>query len=216
MPIYSGSTVSYAAKVVEYGGSDISDYMCRLLLHRGFHFSSSAELLSVQMLKDALCYTSINYDDEVRLWGDRKVAYKLPDNSQILLQEEVLTCHEQLFQNISNRDGLQQLVCHAVASLQPDCQQEIRGSIVVGGGVATLPNLTERLQMELFQKSASYKVSMSSSHHPGHSAWRGGSILASLSTFRYSWMRRASGYNNAPIPGYEEVGPRLVHVMCIP
>ena len=67
--------------------------------------------------------------------------------------------------------------------------------------------LGDRLQKELFTLlSSQMRVRVIAPPERKYSAWIGGSLLASLSTFQQSWITRQE---------YEEVGPAVVHSKCI-
>lgn len=70
------------------GGKDVTKYLARLLVEKGFTFSTTAEFQIVREIKDKLCYTSFNYEkDSVNtiLRNETSRSFTLPDGQVINL-----------------------------------------------------------------------------------------------------------------------------------
>lgn len=72
------------------------------------------------------------------------------------------------------------------------------------GGQSMFPEMQERMQIEL--QPFSDKVKVIASPERKYSAWIGGSIMASLSTFQQLWISKEE---------YDETGPTIVHIKCL-
>jgi len=65
---------------------------------------------------------------------------------------------------------------------------------------------SDRVTRELTALAASpYEINVAAPPERKHSAWIGGSILSSLSTFEQMWISKQQ---------YEEFGPSIVHRKC--
>jgi hypothetical protein len=74
------------------------------------------------------------------------------------------------------------------------------------GGTTMFPGLADRLQQEMTNMApSSIRVKVAAPPEHKYSVWIGGSILASLSTFRQMWISKQE---------YEEIGPSIVHRKC--
>lgn len=68
------------------------------------------------------------------------------------------------------------------------------------------PGIVERMQKELFVLAPStMRINIMALPERRYSAWIGGSILASLSTFQKMWVTKQE---------YDESGPSVVHQKC--
>ena len=75
-----------------------------------------------------------------------------------------------------------------------DLGRELYGNIILCGGTSLIPGIQERLEKDLKHIAAKTKVKFFASSYRTerkHSAWIGGSILASLGTFQQLWMSKA-------------------------
>ncbi|PFH31646.1 actin-like protein ALP7 [Besnoitia besnoiti] len=90
------------------------------------------------------------------------------------LQSELHTC-----------ETLQSLVHSAIATTDPEFQEEMRKNIVLAGGSSLLKNFANRLHGELLciQPEEKDPFFIAADSHRRFSAWVGGSMLASLGTF---------------------------------
>jgi centractin len=86
-----------------------------------------------------------------------------------------------------------------------DLRRSLFSQVVLAGGSTLLPGFGERLLSEVKQhhlapKNTKIRITAPADRH--YSAFVGGSILASLSTFKSMWISRAD---------YLEQGARIVH-----
>ncbi len=78
---------------------------------------------------------------------------------------------------------------------------------MLSGGNTMFPGIAERMTKELVALAPStMKIQILAPPERKYSAWIGGSILASLSTFQQMWISKAE---------YDETGPSIVHRKCI-
>ncbi|XP_071451878.1 actin, cytoplasmic-like [Hetaerina americana] len=97
-------------------------------------------------------------------------------------------------------------------------QKTLYENIYLSGGNCRFPGLAERLRMEIYKhanKTTGLSMSVNVKDIPENggysssavpSAWVGGSILSSLSSFQDMWISRQE---------YEEIGPSIVHQKCV-
>ena len=90
------------------------------------------------------------------------------------------------------------------------CDEAIRRDffkhIVLAGGNTLFPNIANRLWREINQLAPpNHRTKIIENDERKYSAWLGGSIHATLSTFQTMWITKAE---------FDEVGPSIIHRKC--
>ena len=68
VPVYDGFSLPHLTKRLDVAGRDVTRYLIKLLLLRGYAFNRTADFETVRQIKEKLCYVS--YDLEL----DKKLA----------------------------------------------------------------------------------------------------------------------------------------------
>lgn len=66
-PVYEGYALPHLTRRLDIAGRDITRYLIKLLLLRGYAFNHSADFETVRMLKEKLCYCAYDVEQEERL-----------------------------------------------------------------------------------------------------------------------------------------------------
>ena len=66
-PVYEGFALSNLTRRLDIAGRDITRYLIKLLLLRGYAFNHSADFETVRMLKEKLCYVGYDIETEQNL-----------------------------------------------------------------------------------------------------------------------------------------------------
>ena len=99
--------------------------------------------------------------------------------------------------------GLPALVGAAIGKSDLDLRATLYSHVLLAGGSTLFKGLPDRLLAELKRQAPrELRVRIFAPPERKYSTWIGGSILASLSTFRKMWCTKAE---------YEEEGARAVH-----
>lgn len=161
-----------------------------------------------------MCYVAEDFQNEIKLAessASLDKTYTLPDQQEILVGKERFTCPEALFRPSRlglEYPGIHKSLFNAIQKCDIDLRTSFYGNIVLGGGSTMFPGIAERLQKEMTSLAPStVKIKIVAPPERKISAWIGGSILASLSTFQSSWIKKSD---------YDEHGPTLVHRRCFP
>lgn len=66
-PVYEGYALPHLTRRLDIAGRDITRYLIKLLLLRGYAFNHTADFETVRMLKEKMCYSAYNVEQEQRL-----------------------------------------------------------------------------------------------------------------------------------------------------
>ncbi|KAJ7814432.1 actin 1 [Mycena olivaceomarginata] len=198
VPVYEGAALRWGVR-----GGDVAG--------RGYPMTTAAEREVVRDVKETVCYVALDFAREVEAQA-AEPRYELPDGQVITIADERFNVPETLFKpppidGESLRPGIHELIFKAVTSCDAELQPELYKNVVLCGGNTLFPGLPERLTKELRKLAPpDVTVEIHAPRERKYSAWMGGSIMASLSTFRKLWCSRQD---------YDEFGPAVVHRKCL-
>jgi len=94
----------------------------------------------------------------------------------------------------------------SVQAADIDVRKELCKNIIMSGGSTMYEGIADRLKSELVARAPSgAEIRVVASADRKYAVWKGGSTLASLSTFASSWCSRED---------YEEHGAAVIHRKC--
>eukprot|EP01101_Sappina_pedata_P013429 TRINITY_DN9694_c0_g1_i1.p1 TRINITY_DN9694_c0_g1~~TRINITY_DN9694_c0_g1_i1.p1 ORF type:complete len:376 (+),score=112.92 TRINITY_DN9694_c0_g1_i1:83-1210(+) len=195
---FDGYPIASANVRSNIAGAEITNFLGTTLSDRGHYLTTSAEREIVRDIKEDLCYVSLNYERDVRI-ADKmpklfEKNYILPDGQALKIGAERFMCPEALFNpNIlaEENSGVHHLVYKAISECGIDTRKVLWENIVVTGGCSLLPNFAERLRRELIELvPATINPKVFAPPERKYSMWIGGSRLASLPSFRKSWVNQ--------------------------
>ncbi|KAJ2711831.1 centractin- actin- protein of the dynactin complex [Coemansia sp. D1744] len=127
--------------------------------------------------------------------------FKLPDGNLISLGHERFRAPEILFQpDIIGLEypGIHQIVADSISRADIDLRRSLYANIVLSGGTTLTRGFGDRLLAELRKEAVKdCKIKISAPPERKYSTWIGGSILASLSSFKKMWVS-AEEYQEDP------------------
>ncbi|KAI3422074.1 Actin- protein 2 [Globodera pallida] len=197
-PVFEGFALNHLTKRLDVAGRDITRYLIKLLLLRGYAFNHSADFETVRQLKEKHCYVAYDVEQEQRLALETTIlteSYTLPDGRVIKLGGERFEAPEVLFQpHLINVEklGLSELLFSVIQSADIDTRLEFYKHIVLSGGTTMYPGFPSRLERELkqlylervlrgnpesFQK---FKIKIEATPQRKHMVFLGGAVLAHL------------------------------------
>ena len=220
LPVYDGYAIRSAIHRVDLAGSDLTHYLMRILTEKGLFFSSSVEYQIVKEMKEKLSFIALDYNEEMLKSYEKSSEitskYTLPDGQIISLENERFRSVEPLFDpsllGIESR-GIHEIVFNSIMGCDIDLRRNLFANILLAGGSTMIKGFSDRLQREI-SLLAPENVLIGIDHRycdnygkrGSFSAWLGGAVLSSLSSFNDCWLTKEE---------YDEYGPHSIHSHCL-
>jgi actin-related protein 2 len=157
VPVYEGFSLPSITKRINVAGRDITRYLIKLLLLRGYAFNRTADFETVRKIKEKLCYVGYDLDLENKLAQETTTlvsSYKLPDGRIIKVGRERYMAPEALFDtSLIDVDGMgmSEGLFSCVNGADNDLRADLYRHVVLSGGTTMYPGLPSRLDKDTRQ-----------------------------------------------------------------
>ena len=221
VPVYEGFAIPNAIKRIDVAGRDVTEYLQLLLRKAGYHLSTSAEMDIVRTIKEKACFVSLNPGKEEKEYLGRFDSFVLPDGNSIKVScllikfiqfhwfnsvfwqigVERFKAPEILFHpDIVGHEcpGIHHMIADSIQRTDLDLRRNLYSNIILSGGTTLTKGFGDRLLHEMKRIALrDVKIKIYAPPERKYSTWIGGSILASLSTFKKMWVS-AEEYQEDP------------------
>ncbi|CAH8611705.1 unnamed protein product [Schistosoma guineensis] len=211
-PVNNTIYIPNALRRQNLGGSHITELFRYMLAKEHPVAATSISRDFARLLKEKICFISLNPDDErkqINSTSSAQNVHQTPDGHIISLTKERFMAPELLFYprqaGLSGTTGLQNIVNESIQKCSADLHPTLYSNIVLSGGSTLFPGLSQRLENELnaLNSPVNQRIFVHRKQNDQkYAVWIGGSILASLSSFKEIYIQKKE---------YEEFGARIVH-----
>ncbi|CAF4994632.1 unnamed protein product, partial [Rotaria sp. Silwood1] len=189
----------------DVAGRDVTRYLKLLLRKEGYTFKTTAEFEIVKSIKERVCFLSPTAQKDETSQGD-KSQFTLPDGTSIELGTSRYRAPEVLFNPDligEECEGIHEILSGSIQRSDMDLRRTLYQNIVLSGGSTLFRGFGDRLLGELKRIAPKeVKIKISAPRERLYSTWIGGSILASLDTFKKIWVTKRE---------YDTEGAKVIH-----
>jgi len=195
VPVFEGFALPHAITRSDVAGREVTNYFQLLLRRAGYNFHTSAEKEVVREIKEMKCYVAKNVAREKETKARQRTKYRLPDNNEIELGTEVFEAPEVLFNPELiglEYTGVAATLVNCIQKSDLDVRKTLYSNVVLSGGSTMFRGFGARLldEVKALAPPQDLKIKIQAPPERKISTWLGGSILASLGTFKSLWITR--------------------------
>ena len=212
VPIYEGCALPRAITRLDIGGNDLDGHLLRTMPDMSVISDQRAQFEIVRHMKEKFCYVALDVAKELQTAAQGSSldkTYELPDGNVMTIGKERFLCPEAFFEPSYvgfSCTGLQDNVHCSITKCDVDIRKDLYANIVMSGGSTMFPGFAERMQKEIVAMAPpTAKVKVIAPPERISTAWIGGSLLATMSTFGDMCISKQD---------YDEFGPSVVCKMC--
>lgn len=193
VPLYEGNVILDAVLRSDLAGRDLTVAL-EQFVDRKCQFVANAKREHMRLMKEEFCYVAPDYDQEntsSRI-NSIRMEYKLPDGNWLDLDVERFKCAEVLFrpsviENMESQPGVHELLHRSLMKCRDGIKDVLCDNIVLTGGSTMFRGFEYRINKELtklvYRDHGNQKIEVVAPPQRQNTAWIGGSMMASLSSY---------------------------------
>jgi len=226
VPVYDGFSLPHLTKRLDVAGRDVTRYLIKLLLLRGYAFNRTADFETVRQIKEKLCYVSYDLELDKKLAEETTVlveSYTLPDGRVIKVGPERYEAPECMFQPHLvdvEQPGMAELLFNTVQSAPVDVRTDLYAHVVLSGGSSMYPGLPSRLEKEMKQlyltkvlggdptRLRKFKVGVDAHPTRKNMVFVGGAVLADVMSQNDAYWVTKAEWDEQGARALDKLGPR--------
>ncbi|CAD6568367.1 MAG: Arp2/3 complex subunit, actin nucleation center [Tremellales sp. Tagirdzhanova-0007] len=224
VPVYDGFALPHLTRRLDVAGRDVTQYLIKLLLMRGYAFERTADFETVRGIKEALCFMSYDLELDKKLSEETTVlveTYTLPDGRVIKVGSERYEAPECMFQPHLvdvEQPGVAELLFQTIQQAALDTRSELYKHIVLSGGSSMYPGLPSRLEKEMKQlyltkvlggdtsRLKNFKIRIEDPPRRKHMVFLGGAVLADIMKDKEQFWVTKAEWDEQGIRSLEKLG----------
>ncbi|EDR13894.1 actin-related protein Arp2 [Laccaria bicolor S238N-H82] len=215
VPVYDGYAMPHLTRRLDIAGRDVTRYLIKLLLMRGYAFNRTADFETVREIKEKLPYVSYDLELDTRLSEETTVlveSYTLPDGRTIKVGAERFEAPECMFQPHLVDIEQPGVAGTSFPSFPPSIWTELYKHVVLSGGSSMYPGLPSRLEKEMKQlyltrvlggdpaRLNKFKIKIEDPPRRKHMVFLGGAVLADIMKGREDfWISREEWFEKGVV-----------------
>lgn len=196
-PIFEGFELKKANIQYDFGGRELTEYFINILQGYGYKIYSSSQREIAKEIKEKGCFFTLDNKYETI----EPFNYELPDGNTITIKDPEIRCLKSYFNpklyDLTKYDfnfySIGQKCYDSIQSCDIDIRKDLYSHVFLSGGTSMFQGLPELLKKDLITlapPSIKENVKVIARYDRKYSAWRGGQILSTISTFKDMWVTK--------------------------
>lgn len=203
--IYHGNVLLNSVQELPIGGKDVSEYFSRIVSREsGFYAKTRSALEQIRSLKESVLSLRKSFRSKSNLRRVAALDYCLPDGQEIHIDSQAVPELYKSTEILFNPEmigiqasGVVEMLVNSIEEADPVLQESLFDNVVLTGGSSLLSGLKKRVEMDTVELCG-IKPSIVNSPPPQLAVYRGGVILANLSSFRKMSVTRREYFEEGP------------------
>lgn len=206
VPIFDGYELTHARTILPIGGKDLSEYLSSILNLRGYYYDCFIPRYrhKIEEIKEKYCFVTLDYEKILK--ESFTVQYSTTNACKFRPGIESFIVPEALFKPqpvCLDSVGIVELLTTSILNADVDLRPLLCSNVVLSGGSSSFPGFAERIIKDI---GPNFSVDVYSPPEKLHSAWMGGSMLASSGCMNQKWILKEE---------YDEHGSNIALRKCI-